>query len=147
MYGRLERQRGISVVEILASMAILAAIAPALVSTSVSVRDSLQARWALEEAVSLISRARWTAISRGGARLVFSDNPASGRIVASGGKTIAEAALGKGVSLELPPGVSETEISFGATGLGAVASRTLRFRAGAVVKTLVISSLGRVRKP
>ena len=100
---------------------------------------------AREEVAGLFHRARFEAVTHGGAALYFKTGPASATLIA-GGEEVAHAVLADeyGVTLTLSRGHSEAELTFDPLGLGRVASQTLGFLRGRAEAGLVVSSYGRV---
>ncbi|MGD2120601.1 MAG: type II secretion system protein [Gemmatimonadota bacterium] len=107
-------------------------------------RDRMAVLGAREELLALLHRTRAEAVTRGGAELTLSTQPARASVVAWG-DTVARAELGKihGVTLELSRGRVETSLAYGPLGLGRVASQTVTLRRGKTEALLVVSSLGR----
>ena len=136
---------GYSIIEIAIVLAILAALAPPLLTSAVRLRTSFYLTRSQEEAARLLAEARWAAIAEGGATLVLTAIPPRGIVVSAAGDTVAAAVLGDGgVALQLSRGRPTARIRYGPLGLGLVSSQTIRFTLAGEERSLVVSSLGRV---
>ena len=136
---------GYTIIEVAAVLAVLAILAPPVVTSVARLRAEYLLGRAQEEAARLLAEARWTAIGTGGATLELASTPPRGVVVSAAGDTVAAADLGEGgVSLQLSRGRSTARIRYGPLGLGLVSSQTIRFELADEERLLVISSLGRV---
>lgn len=138
---------GFSLVELLMALACVAVLVPPLANSAAKLRRGFRLRQAQEEAARLFARARWTAVSAGGAVVELTADPPAGLVVSAAGDTVATTRFGgDGVSLRLSRDRSATRLRYGPMGLGMVSSQTLRFRAGESERSVVVSSLGRVTR-
>ena len=136
---------GYSIIEIAVLLAILAVLAPPLLTSAVRLRTSFYLSRSQEEVARLLAVARWAAIGEGGATLELTADPPWGIVVSAAGDTVAAAALGEGgVALQLSRGRPSARVRYGPLGLGLVSSQTIRFTLAGEERSLVVSSLGRV---
>lgn len=142
-----EPESGYSIIEIATLLAILAALAPPLLSSAIRLRTSFYLRRAQEEAARLFAEARWTAIGEGGATVELGVDPPMGIVVSATGDTVTSAYLGDGgVALQLSRGRPTARVRYGPLGLGLVSSQTVRLTLAGEERSLVVSSLGRVSR-
>ena len=138
---------GYSFIEIAVLLAILAVLAPPLLTSAVRLRTSFYLSRSQEEVARLLAAARWAAIGEGGATLELTADPPWGIVVSAAGDTVAAAALGEGgVALQLSRGRPSARVRYGPLGLGLVSSQTIRFTLAGEERSLVVSSLGRVAR-
>lgn len=138
---------GFSAAELVVVLACVAVLTPPMVGSVAKLRTGFRLRHAQEEAARLFARARWTAVSTGGAVVELTAEPAAGLVLSAAGDTVAVTRFGaEGVSLTLSRGRSSTRLRYGPMGLGMVSSQTLRFQLGDSERSLVVSSLGRVTR-
>jgi len=137
---------GFTLLELTVVLLVVGVVLAPLAGKGLELRSRSLVAHATYRAASLLSRARWVAVSRGGASVEFTTSPPAGRLLGSGGDTLVVVDLGDGgVTLSLSRGRSRSRIRYGPSGLGLVASQTLVFSQGGVERRLVVSSLGRVR--
>lgn len=140
-------KRGFSAVELVVALACAAVLTPPIVGSVAQLRTGFRLRHAQEEAARLFARARWTAVSTGGAVVELTAEPPAGLVLSAAGDTVAATRFGgDGVSLKLSRGRSSSRLRYGPMGLGMVSSQTLRFGLGKSERALVVSSLGRVTR-
>lgn len=138
--------RGFTLLELTVVLLVMGVVLTPLAGKGVELRNRSLVEHAGHRAASLLSRARWVAVSRGGASVEFTTSPPTGRLLGATGDTLAVVDLGGGgVALSLSRGRSTSRIRYGPLGLGIVASQTLVFSHGDSERRLVVSSLGRVR--
>ena len=141
------RRRGASVLELLVVVSILSVLTAPMASYGTSLQRRFRLDAANEEAARLLARARWVAVSNGGAAIDFTAEPPMGVVTTVFGDTVLSRSLGEGgVSLTLSRGRETSRVRFGPLGLGRVSSQTLTFSIGAEERRLVISSLGRITR-
>ncbi len=140
-------ERGHTLLELSAVLALMALAGSALVPAGRGLRDRSAVVSAREEVAGLFAEARVAAVALGGAT-VHVDASAAHAWYVSGGVTRRNLDLMTelGVDVILTRGRSQADVAFDALGLGRVASETLRFRRGDAEATLVVSSYGRVRR-
>lgn len=141
------RRSGFSLVEMLTAL-VLAGVLLGLGAPPV--RRALawaRVRSARDLVASQLARARSVAVMRGGADLVLDVRRGRAWIEAVDTSTPASAvADAEGVRISADGLAGDTvRIGYDGMGIGRLASRTLRFRAGAVEARMTISSYGRVR--
>lgn len=138
---------GFTYLELLVLLFVLGVLLPPLVGLGLDLRDRTAVRSAAEDAVALMSRARWSAVTSGGASVEFRTDPPAGWALDRSGDTVLLRRFGPGgIDLALSRGRPSARIRFGPLGLGTVSSQTLVFSRGTQRQSLVISSLGRVRR-
>ena len=139
---------GFTLLELVIVLALVGLVVSVLTPLAASLGDRMAVQAARESVVGVFHRARLEAVSVGESRIVLTAAPARVELW-SGGILRSAVGLGKdfGVHMELSGDGEGAEIRFGALGLGRVASQTIRFSRGAVQKTLVVSSYGRVARP
>jgi len=136
---------GFTVLELATVLLLLSLSIGSLLPAARRQLDRMAVLGAREEVAGLFHRARFEAVTHGGAALHLKTGPASATLIA-GGEVVAHAALTDeyGVTLTLSRGHSEAELTFDPLGLGRVASQTLGFLRGRAEAGLVVSSYGRV---
>lgn len=107
--------------------------------------DGLRARHAREATFALATRARASALERGGADLIVDLAGRRARVEAADGAVLASAQFGE-CSIEVAGADDTTVVSYDARGLGRMASRTIRFVCGRAQAGLTFSAYGRVRR-
>lgn len=138
---------GFTYLELLVLLVVLGVLLPPLAGLGVRVRDRAAVRSAVEDAASLLARGRWSAVTSGGASVEFRTDPAAGWALNRVGDTVLVRRFGaRGVDLALSRGRPSTLIRFGPLGLGVVSSQTLVFSRGDQRQSVVVSSLGRIRR-
>jgi Tfp pilus assembly protein FimT len=139
---------GYTILELITVMTLMGLVTAGLLPAARHQLDRMAVLGAREEVAGLFHRARFEAISRGGAHLLLTADPSSAELSAEG-EALARVGLRHeyGVVLTLSSGREEAELAFDALGLGRVASQTLRFTRGNAEAILVVSSLGRVSRP
>ena len=146
--GPAPNRRGYTLLEIAGALALIGLTLPPLLSLGAELRSRALVSHAVGEASALLARARWEAVSRGGAEVVFSHDPPRGVLFAPSGDTLGRTArLPPGLGLALSGGRRSARIRYGPLGLGRVSSLTLRFTHGSQDGRLIVSSLGRARRP
>ena len=145
--GRTAPPSGFTLLELITVIALLALALGELLPAGSHLLDRMAVLGAREAAVGLIHRARMEAVARGGARVVVETSPPTMRIVAGASSpAIDEVAFDDGVEMTLSRDRAAAELTFGAMGVGRVASQTLRFSRGDAQAELVVSSFGRVTR-
>ena len=139
-----ERRRGMTIVELLVTMAILGVLTAIAVPHAVTAMDRLSVRGATQDVVLTLAAAR-AAASRRGAYVSFVADTRTGRVRAvSGGEVLVERDLAhaRGIKLE----ASRESVTFAPGGLGwGAANTTVIVSRGTRSDTVVMSRLGRVR--
>lgn len=139
--------RGYTLIELVVVLALAAFATTSLAPAARRYRDRAATIAAREVTVGLLSGARIAAIASGSARVTIAAAP--WRVWSEVGDSLIEVVgleSDLGVTVELSGGRIRSEIVYNALGLGRVASETLVFRRGDSAATLVVSSLGRVRR-
>lgn len=117
----------------------------ALVPAARSQMDRMATLGAREELAGLLQRARFEAVSYGGAVVRFDADSCTVDLEAGGEVSIRAALQGEyGVEMTLSGDRSESEVFFDQMGLGRVASQTVLLTRGRAEAGIVISSYGRV---
>jgi len=146
-FGSPMGRAGYSLIEVAVALAIVAALAPPVVTSASRLRATYDLKRAQEDAARLFTAARWTAVRDGSATVELVSDPPQGRVVSITGDTVAVADLGSGgVTLRLSRNRATSRVRYGPVGLGWVASQSLRFAKDGQEKALVVSSLGRVAR-
>ncbi|MGD8318980.1 MAG: type II secretion system protein [Gemmatimonadota bacterium] len=140
-------RRGYTLLELMATLVLVAIVGPAVVGAGHGLRDRAAVVGAREAVAGLLAQARMEARSWGGARVHLRAEPWEAWVEA-GGVVRRRVALQAewGVEVALSRSRTETVIRYDALGLGRVASETLRFRRGDAGTALVVSGYGRVRR-
>lgn len=140
--------RGHTLFELTVVLLLMAVLTSSLAPAARRYRDRAAVVAAREITVGLLSRARRTAMTGGSAEVALEAAPARARVLV-GDSVVAQAMLETdlGVRMELGEGRERAIVSFNVMGLGLLASRTIIFRRGDAAATLVVSGLGRVRRP
>lgn len=137
---------GYTLLEMTATLALLATASTAVVPAASRFRDRMEVLTAREEIVAALHRTRTEAIRAGAASLHLS---ADGGIRISVGDSTALRATVPGdgvVRLVLSAGRDRTEIPYNGLGLGVFANETIELVAGSARTRLIVSSYGRVRR-
>lgn len=136
--------RGVTLVEIAVTLAVLGAVAAISVLRVAPVVDRFSVRSASQDVVLALATAR-AAATRRGTYVSFVADPRSGRVrVVSAGETLLERDVARlrGVRLE----ASRESVTFAPTGLGwGAANTTIVVTRGGRSDTITTSRLGRVR--
>lgn len=108
--------------------------------------DRMAVVGAREAVVGLLTRARGEAVRRGGASLVIDTDGLV--FVEVGGQALdsVDLATRYEVTIGLSGSGERAQIPFDALGIGRFASRTVEFRRGSAVTSLIVSSYGRVTR-
>jgi len=142
------RPLGYTLLELTLVLVLAGTLLGVAVPRGAAVLDRIAVTVARDIVAASLARTRALAISRGGATLVLRRRPLRLRIEDATG-TLAPGgnpALPHGIELETSGTDAEIQIRYDALGIGRLASRTLRFRRGDAVATLVLSSYGRVTR-
>jgi len=139
-------RQGFTSIELVVTLLILAVLTPPLGGLLGDLGRVYRLETARETLAELLTAARWTALSTGGASVVIQASPPQAWLVDAGDQRVRTVTLGPGVEVLLSRGRPLAELRFGPMGLGLVSSQTVRFRAGGVERRLVISALGRVSR-
>ncbi|MGQ0560269.1 MAG: hypothetical protein ACT443_00175 [Gemmatimonadota bacterium] len=107
--------------------------------------DSLAVRTARETVFGMATRARVTALERGGADLVIDLTGKHASVIDRAGRLVARAWLAD-CDIEVAGADSLVVVTYDSRGLGRMASRTVEFRRRAALAGLSFSSYGRVRR-
>lgn len=136
---------GFTLLELSTVLFLLGISLSALLPAALYQSDRAAVLGAREEVAGFFHRARFEAVTHGGAILHLEIAPASVGLL-FGGEMVERSDLGKeyGVALELSRGRSDADLHFDALGLGRVASQTLTFTRGEARALLVISAYGRM---
>lgn len=138
---------GFTLLELITVMTLLGILLGRLLPASKSLMDRMAVASAREVVVGSFHRVRLEAVARGGATLILVKEPPAVRIKAGGGgRVLQESFIGDGVKMTLSGDRPAVELSFDALGLGRVVSQSLVFRKGEARASLVVSSLGRLRR-
>jgi prepilin-type N-terminal cleavage/methylation domain-containing protein len=140
-----ELRRGMTIAELVVTLAIIGVLASIAVPRAVTVLDRVSVKGATQDVVLALAAAR-AAASRRGAYASFVADPRTGRVRAvSGGEVLLERDLHhtRGVTLE----ASRESVTFVPGGLGwGAANTTVIVTRGTRSDTIVMSRLGRVRE-
>lgn len=140
--------RGHTLLELTVVLLLMTAITSSMAPAARRWQDRAAVVAAREIVVGLLSRARVEAMRSGSARVSIESGPARARaLVADRVVDAAEVERDLGVRIELGGGRTSTVVAYDALGLGRMAAATLVFRRGDATASLVISGLGRARRP
>jgi prepilin-type N-terminal cleavage/methylation domain-containing protein len=141
----MKNRRGVTLLELVVSISIVGVFSTFAFARARSSLDALKVRGAREAFFGMVTRARVTAVERGGADLVFdfagqtvSVQDRVGNTIESLSYDVAAAADGSNVS--------RLALHYDGHGIGRMTSRTIRLRKGAAEGGLTFSSYGRVRR-
>jgi len=141
-------ERGYTLLEILAALAILAVGASMALAPLRRQLDGAAVEASIRLTQSQLARARGEARFRGEGGLVVDGEAGVLRLVGGDAVVLDSIRLSALHRVSVDTGSREpVSIRFDALGVGRVASRTLLFRRGRVEERLVISSYGRVIRP
>lgn len=139
--------RGFTLIELAVVVALTAFAAASLAPAARRYRDRAAVLAAREAMVGVLAEARVTALASGEAHVSIESGPWVARSEqADSVLSVVRLESEWGVTVGLPGRRSSSRISFNALGLGRMASQTLVFRRGGASASLVVSSLGRVRR-
>ncbi len=139
--------RGFTLLELVVFTALTAFTAAALAPAARHARDRGSVLAAREAVAGLLAEARLAALGTGDAHVTLESGPWVARAEAGDSLLRALDLEGEwGVSVELAGGRTAARIEFNPAGLGRMASETVTFRRGGAASSLVVSSLGRVRR-
>lgn len=146
MMGVRHREQGFTLLELVFVIAVAGALLGMALSRGAAGLDRIAVVAARDVAAAALARTRALAVAQGGSALVIRRSPAGFWLEDRRGVQIGGTDLERSYGVVLDDADTEAEIRvrYDALGIGRVASRTLRFRRGAAVATLVISSYGRV---
>ena len=140
-------KRGTTLLEALTVLTLVAIMIGVAGPSARRLRDRVAVVSTRETLVGLIAEARMLAIARGGATVRIGRVPPSGAVVVDGEMVLeVSESIPRSVELDLGPGRDSVRLRYDALGIGRVASTTIRARAGAEERTVVVSSFGRVRR-
>lgn len=145
MYGR----AGATLVDVVASLAILAIALTMGAPRLGAARDVWAADTARDAAIALITSARTEAIAHGSARVVVDPVRSELRVEAPAGVPRGDVLLTReswGVVVTVDHANTIVFIDFDGLGLGRLANRTLRFRRGGAESRVSLSTYGRPRR-
>ena len=138
------RRTGATLIELTIAMAIASIVAGITIMRAGQFLDAMAVRGAVTEIQSLFSLARHVAIARGAQSTLLIDETAGSIAVRSQGEDIRvrDVGVAHGVSLS----TNRSSITYSPIGVGyGAANFSLVVSRGAVVDTIVVSRLGRVR--
>ncbi|MGK2960640.1 MAG: GspH/FimT family pseudopilin [Gemmatimonadaceae bacterium] len=138
------KQAGATLIELTIALAIASVLFTITISRTGGFIDSIEVRGAVTEIVSLFSLARHTAISRG-AQSVLSIDATTGTVAVSVGTELVRSRdVGEAHGVVLT--TNRSSITYSPIGVGyGAANFSLIVHRNAVVDTIVVSRLGRVR--
>lgn len=140
--------RGHTLLELAVVLLLMTAITSLLAPAGRRWRDRAAVVSAREVVVGLLSRARVAAMASGAAHVTVETSPARvSALVADSLIDASEVERELGVRIELVGGRTSAAIAYDALGLGRMAGATLVFRRGQASASLVVSGLGRARRP
>jgi hypothetical protein len=141
----MRHRHGTSVLELCVAMVIMGIIATLAVPRLTLATDRARARAAVQEAGSMYSLARRSAIARRALVAVVVDTAGGAITVRSGGRQVARQVLGSRYGVRLQ--VTRDSMSYDPRGLGfGAANLSLIARRGRAAETLSVSRLGRARR-
>ena len=136
--------RGSTLIELLMSLAILAAVTMMAIPPAAALRDRSSVRAATTEVVSALALARSAALAESRVTAIRFDSTVDRALVLAPADTLLDLPLGSryGVSLSF----TRDSIAYGPTGRGyGAANTTVTIRRRSAADTIVVSRLGRVR--
>lgn len=141
-------REGFTLPELVVVVVLAGVLLGAAVPRAAATLDRIAAAAARDLTAGAIARTRAVAVARGGAALVVRRAAAVFWIEDAQGARMEEVDLARayGITLDASGTGEEIRVRYDALGIGRLASRTLRFRRGDAVATLVISSYGRVTR-
>lgn len=147
MRQRRHMRRGYTLIELCATLLIMAVGTSFLAPAARRLRDRMAVVAAREAVAGLVAEARVAALGRGGSVVLIKTRPGSADVEMPGsaGRTVF-IQRDLGVQVVLGRRRTSTELHYDALGLGQVASETVSFRRGEAEATLVVSGYGRVRR-
>ena len=137
-------RRAFTIIETTLVIAVMAALTAITLPRAFGFIDRIEVRGAISEIESLFSLARHAAIARG-SRVTLEIDPATSTItVRAGAEVVRSREIGAAHGVMLS--ANRTTITYSPIGVGYVAANaSLVVSRGAVVDTVVVSRLGRVR--
>jgi hypothetical protein len=145
MHFAMQKRRGTTVVELAVVLVVMAALAAIALPRLRASADRFAARVAVQEARSLFTLARRSAITRRSVVGVITDTVVGAIVVRSGGVEIARRSLRERYGVRLS--TTRDSMSYDPRGLGyGAANLTIVARRGQGAETLFVSRLGRTRR-
>ena len=141
----MQNRRGTTVVELVVSLVVIAALAAIAYPRLHDAADRFAARVAIQEARSLFAFARRTAITRRAMIGVITDTAAGSIVVRASGEELARRSLRERYGVRLS--ATRDSMAYDPRGLGyGAANLTVVARRGRGAETLFVSRLGRTRR-
>jgi len=138
--------RGTTLPEMIIVLTVIAILATVAIGQTATLRDRMSVRSAATEAVSTFAVARRWSLSRAARTAITIDTAAATLLVSSYTDTIARRRLGAAHGVTIS--ATRDSMAYAPNGLGYGASNlSLVLRRGAAAETIVVSRLGRVRRP